>query len=475
MNGLIGTGTLLRLALRRDRIQLPVWLLAQAAILGGSGASIVDLYNTAAEQTSYARNTATSVVSLAFNGPTSGASQGAIVTAETITSSMLLAAFMTTFMVVRHTRQNEETGRAEMVGAGVVGRYASLAAAVVGLSFLLRAVGDSAGTVTRDGLYVESSWPSYLSPMGWIQQVRPFAEDTVLFLVPLAALFVALLVTAGFLTAHRDVGTGMLPVRPGPAQAPRSLRSPFGLAWRLQRASFVGWAAGILVLGLAFGAVADEVDDLVSGNADLEEVIAQLGGSQNLVDGYLSAIAGIFALLATGYVIQSLLRMRAEEAGGTLEPVLATAVSRARWVGAHVVSTVLGLAVLFLIAGAGMGFAYGIAAGDVAGETVRGVEAVLVRVPAALVIGAVVVLLFGALPRLAVALSWAMLSVTFVVMQLGAILDLPQIVLNASPFTHVPGVPAADVTVYPLVVLTLVALGVGGAGLLAFRRRDLAL
>jgi len=120
--GLVGTGTLLRLALRRDRIQLPAWLLAQAAILGGSGSSIVDLYNTAEEQDSYARTAASSVVTLAFNGPTSGPALGAIVTSETMATSMLLVAFMTMFMVVRHTRQNEETGRAEMIGAGVVGR-----------------------------------------------------------------------------------------------------------------------------------------------------------------------------------------------------------------------------------------------------------------------------------------------------------------------------------------------------------------
>jgi ABC-2 type transport system permease protein len=239
MTGLVGTASLLRLALRRDRIQLVAWLLAQAAILGGGASSIVDLYDTAEEQNAYAHSTSGSVVSLAFNGPTSGPSLGAIVTVENMAASMLLVSFMTTFMVVRHTRQNEETGRAEMIGAGVVGRYATLAAGVgmaviadvafgavsalvmlglglpatgslsfgaglalvgfvfagiaavtaqvaesaraanglaaaaVGLGFLLRAVGDGTGTVTRGGVYVDSSWPSYVSPMGWAQQVRP--------------------------------------------------------------------------------------------------------------------------------------------------------------------------------------------------------------------------------------------------------------------------------------------------------------
>ncbi|GAA1025942.1 exporter of polyketide antibiotics [Virgisporangium ochraceum] len=541
MSGFTGTGSLLRLALRRDRIQIPVWLAAQAAVLGGSGSSIVGLYNTVEERESYATSTATSVVSVAFNGPTSGPSMGSIVTSETFLVSILLIAFMTTFMVVRHTRQNEETGRAEMVGAGAVGRYAmvtaalvlavmtdvvfagvstlvlfgfelpaggavlygvalclagitfagvaavtaqiaesaraanGLAAAFVGLSFLLRAVGDATGDVVRNGQYVESSWPSYLSPMGWAQQVRPFSDDRVVLLLPSVVLFGVLLYLTTVLAAHRDIGTGMMPVRPGPARAPRSLGSPLGLAWRLQRGSFLGWAIGLLVLGVSFGAVAKEVDAMVSGNEDLAEVIAQLGGTENLVKGYLSAILGIGVLIACGYVIQALLRMRSEEAGGMLEPVLATAVSRTRWLGAHVVCTLLGLIALVVLYGASLGFAYGLSSGDPGGETVTAIGAALVRLPAAMVIGALVVAVFGVLPRLAVPISWGVLAAAFLVMQLGAVLELPQVVLDLSPFTHVPNAPAAPVEALPLVVLTAAALAIGGTGLAVFRRRDLAM
>lgn len=541
MSNFTGTGALLRLALRRDRIQIPAWLFAQAAILGGSGSSVMGLYDTPEERVSYATTSASSAVTLAFNGPTSGSAMGAIVTNETLTVSIILIAFMTTFMVVRHTRQNEETGRAEMVGAGAVGRYAmvtaalwlavladtafaalstvvllgfglpasgallfgvtlalagitfagvaavtaqiaessraanGLAAAFVGLSFLLRAVGDATGEVVRNGQWVESTWVSYLSPIGWAQHVRPFSENAVIFLLPSAILVAALLYLTTVLAAHRDIGTGMLPVRPGPARAPRSLGSPLGLVWRLQRSSFLGWAIGLLVLGVSFGAVGKEVGDMLSGNEDLAEVIAQMGGTENLVEGYLSAILGIGVLIACGYVIQALLRMRSEESSGTLEPVLATAVSRTRWLGAHVVCTLLGLIALVVIYGASLGFAYGMATGDVGGETATATGAALVRVPAAAVIGAIVVGMFGVLPRMAVPVSWGVLAAVFLVMQLGAVLELPQILLDLSPFTHVPNAPAAPVEVLPLVALSAVGLAIGGAGLALFRRRDLAM
>jgi ABC-2 type transport system permease protein len=143
--------------------------------------------------------------------------------------------------------------------------------------------------------------------------------------------------------------------------------------------------------------------------------------------------------------------------------------------GAHVVCTLLGLVALVVVYGASLGFAYGIAAGDVGGETVTATGGALVRLPAAVVIGAIVVGVFGVLPRLAVPVAWGVLAAAFLVMQLGAVLDLPQIVLDLSPFTHVPNAPAASVEALPLVVLSAVGLAIGGAGLALFRRRDLAM
>jgi ABC-2 type transport system permease protein len=58
--------------------------------------------------------------------------------------------------------------------------------------------------------------------------------------------------------------------------------------------------------------------------------------------------------------------------------------------------------------------------------------------------------------------------------QLGAVLDLPQALLDVSPYTHVPALPSAELAVLPLAVLTAVAVALLAAGLAGFRRRDLA-
>jgi ABC-2 type transport system permease protein len=64
-------------------------------------------------------------------GVSSGVSVGATVLIRGFVVLAALAALMSVQAIVRHTRQSEETGRAELVRAAVVGRYAALAAALV--------------------------------------------------------------------------------------------------------------------------------------------------------------------------------------------------------------------------------------------------------------------------------------------------------------------------------------------------------
>ena len=57
----------------------------------------------------------------------------------------------------------------------------------------------------------------------------------------------------------------------------------------------------------------------------------------------------------------------------------------------------------------------------------------------------------------------------------GATLQLPRWVQDISPFTHNPKAPAAEVTLVPVVGLLAISAVLTVAGLVAFRRRNLAL
>ena len=80
---------------------------------------------------------------------------------------------------------------------------------VIAVAYVARAIGDLAEA--------GPGWLSWLSPIGWNQQIRAFAGDRwSVLILPLAA--TALLVPVAFaLRRRRDLGSGLLQDRPGPA------------------------------------------------------------------------------------------------------------------------------------------------------------------------------------------------------------------------------------------------------------------
>jgi ABC-2 type transport system permease protein len=179
----------------------------------------------------------------------------------------------------------------------------------------------------------------------------------------------------------------------------------------------------------------------------------------------------MLALIATGYALMATLRLRSEESAGRAEPLLATALPRPRWMGEHVGIVFVGSALVLAAAGAGTGVAYAVAIRD-AGQVVRLTGISLVYTPAVWVMVGLAAALFGLLPRATAAVWFALAACSFVGL-FAQLLDLPQWVIDLSPFQHVPRVPATSFDIVPIVVLTLVALALTAAGLVGFRRRDL--
>ncbi|HEX2133742.1 MAG TPA: ABC transporter permease [Actinophytocola sp.] len=537
---LTATGVLARLAVRRDRVRLTVWLLALAALVGSTASAIEGLYATPAAVAENAATRASSVVARAFTGPATGGNVGALAVAEALVFTCVLAALMNVLTVVRHTRQNEELGRAELIGSTAVGRHAGLVAALLmagvadvllagacavallanglpvagslaagaavgasglafagitavaaqvaegargaiglasaalGLAYLLRAVGDATGDIGPDGMTVTATWPSWLSPIGWAQRLEPFGDER-WWPLGLFALFTALVLgLAGWLNVHRDVGTGMIPVRRGRTRAARSLCTPFGLAWRLQRGMLLGWLVGVALFGLAFGGIGDQVDDLF-GSEQSAELMRQLGGGGSLVDAYFAAMMGLMGVIVAGYTLQALLRLRTDETGGPTEAVLATGVSRTRWVVAHVLVALVGTVLVLLALGLGTGLAYGVVAGDLGDAVGDLLVTTLAQLAPTLVLAGFVVAVFGLVPRAAAALAWAAFGVCLVVGQFGALLELPRAVIDLSPFSHLPDLPAQSLTAGPLAALTGLSVLLLMVGLVGFRRRSLTL
>ena len=273
---------MLRLALRRDRILVPAWVLGIAGMATMSAQATVGLYPDLPQRVQAAEAINGSAALIALYGriydPTS---LGELSLFKMTAFGAAMVGVLMIILVVRHTRAEEETGRLELVGSTVVGRAAPLAAgmllaaitaagiavltaaglAMAGLpvvgsiafgaawgatGLLFAAVGGitaqlsvSARAATGLGLVVVAvayvaravgdlaeggpGWLSWLSPIGWSQQVRAFSGTRWGMLVlPLVAT-VILVAIAFLLRRGRDLGAGLLADRPGPAEGRISL------------------------------------------------------------------------------------------------------------------------------------------------------------------------------------------------------------------------------------------------------------
>ena len=333
-----------------------------------------------------------------------------------------------------------------------------LAAAALGAAYLLRAVGDSSG-------HGVLSWLSWISPIGWAQQTRPYAGERWGVLVVPVVVAAVLGTAAVGLEGRRDFAGSLLRPRLGPARVPAQLASPIGLAWRLERGGFAAWAVG----SAAIGAVANGVLDLFRGNAALEQMLQRMGGEQNLIDAFFATIMSLMAMVVTIHAVQ--LMLRAEESGSHAEQVLATAVSRRRFAVSHLGPALVGPLVLMALTGVAAGVPYAVISGN-GGQGWRVLASAVLFVPATWVLVGAAMALIGLLKRFTTA-AWALLAGFAVLGEIGPLLKLPTAVLKVSPYANVPSLLADTVTWTPPIVLPGVAAVLTGVGLATYDRRDI--
>jgi ABC-2 type transport system permease protein len=524
---LAGIGTMVRLVVRRNRVRLVVWWVVLVGLFAYVGAYYKSLFTTQAALDDFgALSNTPSIKALTGLAAVPNTLGGAVWTKIWMTCALSLA-FGVVFLVTRSGRADEEVGRTELLrsrmlgrdaysvaswlvnavlcvavgagialasaasgldpaGAGIAGSLV-LGASVTGVGLLAIGVGAVAGQVTSTsrganalgsvvlGVFymlrmvgdLGDGRLTWVSPVGWGQEMQPWGANRWWPFILLVALTGVLLTVAARLEARRDLGAGMMPDRPGPAGAPARYATPLGLALRLQRGPIIGWSATIVLSALLFGSVVQAMTNLMADAGST--ATAMIGGTS--VDALLSLLAMMIAMLTTVFALQSAASLRADEASGIVEPQLAGALSRTRWAVQRLLIPAVGTAVLLLVGGACMGAGYGSLVGD-PGQTGRLALAALAYWPAVMVLVGVAVALFGWLPRLATPLTWGVLSAMWFVVIIGDALHLPGWVLDVLPFSATPHQPLVPLTWTPLVVMTLVAVGLVWAGLDRFARRD---
>lgn len=508
-----GVGTLVRLALRRDRVRTTAWGLGFLLVMWFSVVAVIDTYTgpgALEARAALAHSPGTVVIA----GPLFGADEpsiGPVVANELTTMLLVVVAIISVLCAVRHTRADEEAGRTELVRAQVTARRApavaalvavatldlvvsatvvitlvgndlpvadssalgvsclltgflfgavaavaaqlapsargasSLAMGVVGLAFAVRAVGDMLEPST-------GSWLSWLSPFAWAQQIRAYADLRWWPLALTLAATVVALAVAGALSDRRDLGSGLLPSRPGPGTADAVLLGTGGLVRRLLRPAFLSWGTGIVLTAALSGSMARSVEDMLADSPDLAAWMGTT--SHDLVASFSTYMLGFLVVMTTAFAVSAVLVLRGEERSDRAELVLVSGVPRTRRVTVWIAVVAVETAAVLLAAALAMGVCTAVATGEwhwVGDLLVAG----LVNLPGALVAPALAAALLAWAPRWA-PLAWVLMGWSAFVLLLGPVLGLPGWVGDLSPLELTPKVPEAAFT--PAPVLALVAV-----------------
>ena len=515
-----GVGSLVRLALRRDRVRLSVWIAALTLMMVYAPNAIKLAYPDEAQRAARV-NLMKTPAGMILAGPMFGVREtdlGVMMANELMLTLIIAASILSILTVIRHTRAEEEGGTAELVLSSVVGRYARTAAALVvvggvnailavtmtvamastgfglvdtaamclgvtGVSMVFGAVAAVTAQLWRqartatgaamgvlalavlvrgigDVINNSGSAVSWFSPIAWAQQMRAFVDLRWWPFALLVLLAVGLMVLAAVLESRRQYDDGVIPSA-GEHPNARPIKNAFGLHLTLQRGQMIGWSVGLFLSGLVFGSMTKSLLDAAKENELLQRMLTQQG-----TDGVYMTMTQFLAAATTAFVVTAVLRVHNDEQSGLGEVVLAGAVSRWRWLLTAVAAAIVGSTVLMFFAGLGNGLGAGITIGEP--QTIwRLTLAGLAFVPAMAVMAGIA--------ALAVALrhTWiGWLAVTFVIISLylGALLRLPQWLLDASPIgqTKAP-------TEYSAIALTVMVVAAVALSLVAgviYRHRD---
>lgn len=521
-----GTLPLLRHAIRLDRWKLLPWFLAFGIIPVVVYAVYGSLFPTPLDALALQSSLSTNPAFSLLLGPATDLSNAIGFTTWRIQMfGMFFAALMAILSVTRHTRAAEDSGQAELLDSGVVGRHARLTSAVLfawlasaaltllvgavltmagapttsayalggvmggtGVAFagvgavtaqlgsVARTANTLAGTVLGVSYLVrglgdtlqDSNWLLWASPLGWAEHIRPASENNAGPLLLLVSAGGMLAVLAAWLSSRRDFGLGLIPTRPGPARGRAGI---WGLTSRLNRLPLWTWGVNLLILGTVFGLVTGTLSSAFAGNPFVRQLIAfRVTTEEQLTYGFVEVLLLILGIIGAAMGLQLALRFYAEEEERRAEWVLSAPLSRFRHVIPTAALSILAPAVGMVVCSLALATASNVSGSplDVGKVVVQGTA----ELPAIwLAVGAALALI-GLAPQLR-SLAWLLLVYWLLLTFFGPILKIPEWLMDTSPFHVVPHVFSAGTdwgsTWWTLAIAAVLA----AAGLVGYRRRDL--
>ena len=359
INSLFGNSFLLtKHILRRERVISIVWVVILAFVVVGlvpGMESAIDLESRTAILSVLEMPAMIGMMGPAYAAV--GNNFGALYTNLMLLFSAFTVGLMNIFLVVRHTRADEERGRYEVVRSLPTGRLANLNAAMIvsvivnivlalvigfgmfvfgdesmglagsllwgaclgatGLVFAaLAALFSQLSSSSRGAtgysfavlflLYLlrapgdlngDMEILALISPLGLGLRAQAYIGNYWWPVFVMLGVAVVVAAIAYRLCLSRDIDQGLIPARAGRADGSVLMGSPFGLSFKLLRTSLIVWFAGMFILAASYATVLEGIDDFIAQNEMYQMLILGPAGIE-LIEG-LSPEQTVAAMRAT--------------------------------------------------------------------------------------------------------------------------------------------------------------------------------
>ena len=352
-----------------------------------------------------------------------------------------------------------------------------------GLAFALGPLLGRAGAAGVAGLAMVVLWlangldtlasVALISPFRWtadhIALVGRF-DWAALALVGIFA--VAFLAIGVLLFGRRDLGVTVGLSLPGLPAAVLGVRGPTSRAFGDQLPRALGWGIGLGLIGAMLASVVGSITSQLGTDSNLLQTFAALFPSFDLTSagGFLQLYVQML-YIAAGFAGATLVsKWASDETEGRLETMLATPLTRARWVVAGGVGAILAIVVMTVLFAAGIGLG-ATSAGVAGGDAIIGSAALGLYALAIVGVGVAV----GGLWRssLAAEVAARVVVATYLIDLIAPPLQLPDWVHQLALTAHLgqPMVGSWDLAG----VVACLAVGIGGilVGAWGIGRRDL--
>lgn len=520
--------------LRKDWLALTIWIISLAVLMGAVALKFEAIYGTKS-QIATIKSTLNTPAMQALLGTFKGTIK---TTSDVFANEMILfmaiaMAAMNIYFAVRGSRGEEDDGLTELIASHAVGKMAdfssivgellianiiltvlygfgiqfstmpgvdvegswliAIALGITGMLFgsislLMAQLADNSRSATAYSygvfgimyvarMYTDIRHPSqtWWVPLGWIEKINAFQSNDWKPVFYLIVLTIVVLVVALWVNQNRDIGSGLIPTRPGRKRASWALRGPSSLVFLLQKNSILIWMFGLFVLGATYGSIFNSVGDILKTNPTVQQVLgpgAIKEANHQVILNFISVLSSVMVAIASIPAVQNINRVMGDNNKGYLETVYAKSISRIHILSSYLVTSVIsGLLALFAsFLGMYVAGNASMHSGKIGIETY--VHVFTASAPILLITIGIAVFINGVYPKLSV-LTWIYLAYGFFAVYMGGLMKLPGWAKKVTAFGWLNKVPLNSVNQSYVITMLLIAVVLIIIGYVGYARRDL--